>query len=166
MDPCLTGRKWSLDIPTTRELIRKNLVGIPDVTINNIQVGGSGTLSVSSTDIGFTYSSLKIDVDITAADIPLPVSVIIDGTASGAFVIGSGGSGSGKACLAYKFGKGTAKATIPFLGQEVFDLAPGGGYLIDMDVEYTCNDGRMTIGSAAAQAPGAPGWGPFAYNAV
>ncbi|KPM39315.1 hypothetical protein AK830_g7260 [Neonectria ditissima] len=167
MDPCLLGHSWSLDLPSTRELMRKQLAKIPDVTINAVDVSGSGGLDFDEKNVTFTYTALTTRVDVSVEGINLPVDVVIDGEASGRFFIKSGGSGSGVACLAYTRGSGTARGTVPFLGEQVYDLAPGGGYLQDMDIAYTCSNGRVTIASAGSQSPldGGATWGPLAYNA-
>ncbi|KAH6896914.1 hypothetical protein B0T10DRAFT_583583 [Thelonectria olida] len=167
MDPCLAGKAWKLDIPTTRELMKEHLSQLPGVTISGVQVSGAGGLTFAKEKINFTYKGLRTDVDMDAEGLQLGVSVVIDGEAGGVFYIKSGGKGKGTACLSFKSGKGTAKATIPFIGDQTFDLAPGGGYLYDTDVEYTCSGGRMTIGSKGIQSPASGGvsWGPFAYNA-
>lgn len=165
MDPCLVGKKWSLDIPSTRELVKKQFDGIPDFTLNSIGVSGGGGLNFGDDTAKFTYTGLKIDLDITSAGMNLPISVTINGEAAGKFFIKEGGSGSGRACLTYVSGKGTATAQVPFIGEQVFDLAPGGGYLADMDIDYTCSGNKLTIKSAQAQVPGGATWGPFAYNA-
>ncbi|KAJ3543164.1 hypothetical protein NM208_g3722 [Fusarium decemcellulare] len=168
MDPCLTKGGWSLDIPSTRALMKKRLSELPEITINNVQVSGAGGLSFDKSKASFTYTHLVTNIDISAEGLNLPVSVDITGKASGRFFIKSGGKGSGKACLAFTSGAGTATAQLPFIGEQVFDLAPGGGYLYDMDVDYTCSGGKMTIMSAGSQdfTGGAPGWGPFSYNAA
>ncbi|KAM5344547.1 hypothetical protein ACJ41O_013082 [Fusarium nematophilum] len=149
--------------------MRKHLSSLPEVTINGVRVTGAGGLTFNDTSSSWTYTGLTTDVDITAEGISLPVSVKIDGKAAGLFFIMSGGKGSGKACLAWRTGSGKATAQLPFVGEQVFDLAPRGGYFFDMDVEYTCSGRRMTIVSGASgdiMAGGSPEWGPFAYNAA
>ncbi|KAF7545466.1 hypothetical protein G7Z17_g9147 [Cylindrodendrum hubeiense] len=167
MDPCLTSHSWSLDIPSTRELMKKQLSKLQSITITDVQVSGAGGLDFDKKNVTFTYTELKTSVSVKAEGLKDPISVIIDGDASGRFFIKSGGSGSGTACLAYTSGKGTAKAVLPILGDQTFDLAPGGGYLKNMDIDYTCSNGRVTIsssGSENALTSGGPSWGPFSYN--
>ncbi|KAF7560553.1 hypothetical protein G7046_g3597 [Stylonectria norvegica] len=169
LDPCLSGNGWSLDIPTTRDLIKKQFALVSELEIVNLQVSGAGGLTFDKGKFTFTYTGLTTDIDATTADIPISVRVTLDGKAAGMIFIKSGGSGSGTACLAYTSGSGTITTSSPFTGEQTIDFTPGGGSIEDMDVEYTCGGGRLTIASSASQNPlggGGPSWGPFAYNAV
>lgn len=168
MDPCLMGHSWSLDIPSTRELMKKQLFKLPSITVTSVEVSGAGGLDFDKKSVTFAYNGLKTSVGVKAEGLKVPISVTVDGEASGRFFIKSGGSGSGTACLAYTSGKGTAKAVLPIFGDKTFDLAPGGGYLENMEINYTCSDGKVTIarsGSESSLTSGGPGWGPFSYNA-
>ncbi|KAK7408240.1 hypothetical protein QQX98_009603 [Neonectria punicea] len=151
-----------------RNRLTLQLAKLPDITINVVDVSGSGGLDFDKKNVTFTYSSLTTKVGFSVEGMDFPVNVVIDGEAEGRFFIKSGGSGSGVACLAYTMGSGTVRATVPFAGEQVFDLVPGGGYLQNMDIKYTCSDGRVTIASAGSESPlgGAAPWGPLSYNAA
>lgn len=141
---------------------------MPELTINDIQVSASGGFGFEKKKkIKFTYSGLVTKIDMTVDGLWLPVSVAITGEASGFFYSKSRGKGSRAACLAFKKGLGIAKANMPFIREETFDLALGGSYFYDMDVQYTCSGNRTTIAQSGVSNPlggGGPGWGPLAYN--
>ncbi|KAK7418096.1 hypothetical protein QQZ08_011383 [Neonectria magnoliae] len=168
MDRCLLAHSWNLDISSTRELMRKQLTKLPNITINVLDMSGSGGLDFDKKNVTFTYSSLTTKVDFSVEGVDFPVNVVIDGEAEGWFFIKSGGSGSGVVCFAYTMGSGTVRATGPFAGEQVFDLVPGGAYLQNMDTEYTCSNGRVTIASAGSVSPldAAAPWSPLSYNAA
>ncbi|KAH7146439.1 hypothetical protein EDB81DRAFT_492986 [Dactylonectria macrodidyma] len=169
MDPCLTSNSWALDVPSTRELMKKQLFALGRIKVTEVEVSGAGGLEFGKKSAKFTYDELKTAVSVKAEGLKAPISVVVNGVASGRFFIKAGGSGSGTACLSYTSGKGTAEAVLAITGKQTFDLSPGGGYLKDMDIDYTCSDGKLTIASSGSDTPltsGGPVWGPFSYNAA
>ncbi|KAH7134732.1 hypothetical protein B0J13DRAFT_89000 [Dactylonectria estremocensis] len=126
MDPCLTSNSWTLDAPSTRELMEKQLASLRSIKVTEVEVSGAGGLEFGKKSAKFTYDELKMAVSVKAEGLKAPISVVVDGAVSGRFFIKAGGSGSGIACLSYTSGKGTAEAVLAITGKQTFELAPGG----------------------------------------
>ncbi|KAH7258903.1 uncharacterized protein BKA55DRAFT_561757 [Fusarium redolens] len=167
MDSCLK-KSWSLDIPTTRKFMEDILTAIPHVTVKDVRVSGTAKLEFHGKQATFTYDGFTVAYVQTLLDRDTPVSVVVNGKATGVVSTASGGDGSGTLCLSFTKGSGTAEAKVPSLGVDTkFDLAPGGGYFSNGKATYTCQGDKMTlkpIGSPKTKN-GVPSWGPYSYNA-
>ncbi|EWY82085.1 hypothetical protein FOYG_14206 [Fusarium oxysporum NRRL 32931] len=167
MDPCLKS-SWSLDIPTTQKFMEDILTAIPQVTVKDVRVSGTAKLEFHGKQATFTYDGFTVGYVQKLLDRDTPVSVVVNGKATGVVSTASGGDGSGTLCLSFTKGTGTAEAKVPSLGVDTkFDLAPGGGYFSNGKATYTCQGDKMTlkpIGSPKTKK-GVPSWGPYSYNA-
>jgi hypothetical protein len=145
-----------------RSLIRQQIGG--QATINALDLSGSGTLSLTGTATEWTYSTLKIDLDITASGFHIPTVTTVNGNFKAHLFTQNEGSGSGNFCLVVHEGHGTAEETDSFTGGFTFDLGPQDGWVTEvMIMDYTCNGNTLTMkGTVDGQAK----MGPYVYTEV
>jgi hypothetical protein len=163
IDPCFTANTWNLDIPNTKALIISELASTP-VTINSIDISGSGVLVFGQNTASYTYSDLVVTIDVSASGIELPVTTTINGQFDATLYTQSGGNGSGDYCLIVTSGSGTAKESDPFTGGFTLDLTPEGGFISQAYIfQYTCSAGRLTM---EGTLNGVRKYGPYVYNSA
>ncbi|KAG5744136.1 hypothetical protein H9Q70_013153 [Fusarium xylarioides] len=167
MDSCLE-KSWSLDIPTTQKFMEDILTAIPQAAVKNVRVSGTAKLEFHGKQATFTYDDFTVAYVQTLLDKDTPVSVVVNGKATGVVSTASGGDGSGTLCFTFTKGSGTAEAKVPSLGVNTkFNLAPSGGYFSNGKATYTCQNGKMALKPIRSPKTknGVPSWGPYSYNA-
>ncbi|KAK4210358.1 hypothetical protein QBC37DRAFT_448457 [Rhypophila decipiens] len=171
-DECfMATRKWSLDIPSTKALVEKQMKEtLPVEGLTGVVVGvtGSGGFEINGEDgknVTMTYNNLNIQSVVTIQGMNFPVSVKIDGVAEAKmFTEKKDGRGSGSVCLVMSAGHGSVVGSNPLLGDVLrYDLSAKDWISQDWDLTYTCGGGKFSIHGVLN---GATTFGPFVYNAI
>jgi hypothetical protein len=161
-DPCLNGHTWRLDKYATQELLEERLNAIPGtMTVEGIDVSGSGTLTVSNQNATFNYQGFTVAYTMIMHDhgtLRVPTTTVLNGAFDSNLFM----QGPSEFCLFVYAGRGTAKFTEPFTGGWTFDLGPRGLFVQqEYRMSYTCEPGKLQMHGTYN---GSLVFGPFSYT--
>jgi hypothetical protein len=154
-DACLEGKTWMLDRDAIEQGLRSQ--SLPDITIINPVVLGSGHFAITGTNATFTYTNFEIDMVIQVAGIDFPTKTVVNGAFEANFYIQQ----PGQFCLDVYWGEGSAVQTNLLVGGYSVDLGPGDGFVPpSYRVGYTCSADSLIM----SMDDGTQTWGPYVYT--
>jgi hypothetical protein len=160
-DPCLMGKTWTLNLPDLESVMNSELSTFgPYVT--NIELAGSGQLTVSGNDASFSYSNFVVTIDQSIDGLDMTTTTTIDGNFQAYIHIQSGGSGSGTFCMDEYAGEGTITVTELNSPGFTISLSPDAGAISQqLIMAYTCSGNTLQM---AGTLNGVRDLGPYVYT--